>query len=250
MTTPLQKAIEALRVSNPNHPELFAYNRGLDIALEIIRQHEAAVAEQADECSVDRLARRLMDFRWLEAEEDGAYERSLNDDLRWNDSSLYGPDARFYGLAEYILKTIGLPQQETPLQNDADLLKRLQQWLYDFEGAEKIGVAAYESDAEDLLKIVREYFSRPIMRESSEDTKRLKLAIGGLRSIAYGDAQTWPNCSSREVAKQTLMDCGGEKQLHSLRSNPTCTHTFYTNEDGAKYYIKCFALSEIEGEKP
>ncbi len=41
--------------------------------------------------------------------------------------------------------------------------------------------------------------------------KRLKTAIGGLRSIAYGDAQTWPNCSSREVAKQALLDCGGEK---------------------------------------
>lgn len=41
--------------------------------------------------------------------------------------------------------------------------------------------------------------------------KRLTNAIGGLRSIAYGDAQTWPNCSSREVAKQALQDCGGEK---------------------------------------
>lgn len=39
----------------------------------------------------------------------------------------------------------------------------------------------------------------------------LKKAIGGLRSIAYGDAQTWPNCSSREVAKRALLDCGGEK---------------------------------------
>jgi hypothetical protein len=46
---------------------------------------------------------------------------------------------------------------------------------------------------------------------SGNDAKRLKLAIGGLRSIAYGDAQTWPNCSSREVAKQALKDCGGEK---------------------------------------
>lgn len=42
--------------------------------------------------------------------------------------------------------------------------------------------------------------------------KRLKIAIGGLRSIAYGDASTWPNRSSREVAKQALLDCGGEKQ--------------------------------------
>jgi len=42
---------------------------------------------------------------------------------------------------------------------------------------------------------------------------RLKTAIGGLRSIAYGDAQTWPNCSSREVAKQALLDCGGEKNV-------------------------------------
>lgn len=41
--------------------------------------------------------------------------------------------------------------------------------------------------------------------------KRLKIAIGALRSIAYGDAKTWPNCSSREVAKQGLADCGGEK---------------------------------------
>lgn len=41
--------------------------------------------------------------------------------------------------------------------------------------------------------------------------KRLKIAIGGLRSIAYGDAETWPNCSSREVAKQALRDCHGEK---------------------------------------
>lgn len=41
--------------------------------------------------------------------------------------------------------------------------------------------------------------------------KRLKTAIGGLRSIAYGEAHTWPNCSAREVAKQVLLDCGGEK---------------------------------------
>jgi hypothetical protein len=44
---------------------------------------------------------------------------------------------------------------------------------------------------------------------------RLKTAIGGLRSIAYGDATTWPNCSSREVAKQALLDCGGEKNTQS-----------------------------------
>jgi hypothetical protein len=48
-------------------------------------------------------------------------------------------------------------------------------------------------------------------REIVDLQKRLKLAIGGLRSIAYGDASTWPNCSSREVAKQALKDSGGEK---------------------------------------
>jgi hypothetical protein len=48
-------------------------------------------------------------------------------------------------------------------------------------------------------------------KEVAELRARLKTAIGGLRSIAYGDAQTWPNCSAREVAKQALKDCGGEK---------------------------------------
>lgn len=48
---------------------------------------------------------------------------------------------------------------------------------------------------------------------SSDESKRLKTAIGGLRSIAYGDASTWPKCSSREVAKQALADCGGEKHV-------------------------------------
>lgn len=46
--------------------------------------------------------------------------------------------------------------------------------------------------------------------------RRLAKAIGGLRSIAYGDAQTWPNCSSREVAKQALLDCGGEKNVEGV----------------------------------
>ncbi len=48
-------------------------------------------------------------------------------------------------------------------------------------------------------------------KETAALRTRLKTAIGGLRSIAYGDAQTWPKCSSREVAKQALKDCGGEK---------------------------------------
>jgi len=48
---------------------------------------------------------------------------------------------------------------------------------------------------------------------SGDEAKRLKTAIGGLRSIAYGEAHTWPNCSSREVAKQALADCGGEKYV-------------------------------------
>lgn len=41
--------------------------------------------------------------------------------------------------------------------------------------------------------------------------KRLKISIGGLRCIAYGDAMTWPSQSAREVAKRALLDCGGEK---------------------------------------
>ena len=41
--------------------------------------------------------------------------------------------------------------------------------------------------------------------------KRLKTAIGGLRSIAYGDARTWPKEDARLVAIQALEDCGGEK---------------------------------------
>lgn len=55
-------------------------------------------------------------------------------------------------------------------------------------------------------------------QEIAELEKRLKTAVGGLRSIAYGYAQTWPNCSSREVAKQALLDCGGEK-YESLENN-------------------------------
>jgi hypothetical protein len=41
--------------------------------------------------------------------------------------------------------------------------------------------------------------------------QRLKVAIGGLRSIAYGVPHTWPNANPREVAKQALKDCSGEK---------------------------------------
>lgn len=42
--------------------------------------------------------------------------------------------------------------------------------------------------------------------------QRLKLAIGGLRSIAYGVPHTWPNADPREVARQALRDCQGEKK--------------------------------------
>jgi len=41
--------------------------------------------------------------------------------------------------------------------------------------------------------------------------QRLKVAIGGLRSIAYGVPHTWPKADPREVAKQALSDCRGEK---------------------------------------
>lgn len=50
----------------------------------------------------------------------------------------------------------------------------------------------------------------PVM---GDEAKRLKIAIGGLRSIAYGDPRTWPNCNAVDVAKQALLDCGGEKYV-------------------------------------
>jgi hypothetical protein len=53
-------------------------------------------------------------------------------------------------------------------------------------------------------------------KKLEKSQKRLRIAIGGLRSIAYGDAATWLNCSSRDVAKQGLKDCGGEKHPNEV----------------------------------
>jgi len=39
------------------------------------------------------------------------------------------------------------------------LVNSVAKWLYDFEGEGKIGLSAYESDAEDLVNVVRQYFT-------------------------------------------------------------------------------------------
>lgn len=70
-----------------------------------------------------------------------------------------------------------------------------------------------DDQSEPELRATAHYEDNLLLR------KRLTKAIGGLRSIAYGDAQTWPNCSSREVAKQALNDCGGEKHDQGRRGS-------------------------------
>lgn len=80
----------------------------------------------------------------------------------------------------------------------------------------KGGVKLSDADANAFASgwiACRDRHIKPVL---SDDAKRLKTAIGGLRSIAYGEAHTWPNCSSREVAKQALLDCGGEKNVEAV----------------------------------
>jgi hypothetical protein len=129
-----------------------------------------------------------------------------------------------------LIKRLSSPVRESaqPVQ-ESDTLKRFSQWIKDnpnnpyaamtlavhryFHGlCENGNNVDFGDDPYHDNEAMKFAFltSRP-KRESGEVEKRLKTAIGGLRSIAYGDAQTWPNCSSREVAKQALADCGGEK---------------------------------------
>lgn len=61
------------------------------------------------------------------------------------------------------------------------------------------------------LQPIKHHYEGLPKRESGNLENRLKTAIGGLRSIAYGDARTWPKEDARLVAIQALEDCGGEK---------------------------------------
>lgn len=75
-------------------------------------------SDQPDESScpkaLDKLAKHLKDFTWQEVNEDGDVgTRSFNEELRWNDDSLDGPDARYYELANYALKHLPRLKRES-----------------------------------------------------------------------------------------------------------------------------------------
>lgn len=74
-------------------------------------------------------------------------------------------------------------------------------------------------------------------QEQINQLHRLKKAIGALRSIAYGEAHSWPNCSAREVAKQGLIDCGGEKNLAETDPTDAATPIPCESEAGANLHM-------------
>lgn len=45
------------------------------------------------------------------------------------------------------------------------LVSRVAEWLYDFDGSEKIGISAYKDDAEDLVNLVRQHNQQPLERQ-------------------------------------------------------------------------------------
>lgn len=74
---------------------------------------------------VERVARFLSEYSWEQPDDEGETEgRELKRELGWNDDSLDGPDARFYGLAASLSAL--LPQRDdrglVPLKPSEELL--------------------------------------------------------------------------------------------------------------------------------
>lgn len=183
-TDTLIDKLEAIRLDWKNdyqQEKVYAMDYIIPIVAEAMRPSEITVVDTAKE-------RCIADDQWaIDAFYEG-YEKAQAD---WKANGFSGLKPIIGGIRS-LLAAVNAPKREYGYHIERDV-----------NGYETLILHAIgERDEEE--KWLRHDIYEGIK-------KRLKIAIGGLRSIAYGKAETWPDCSPQKVAKQALSDCGEEK---------------------------------------